>query len=95
MSLKALRDFVVVSKDDAPKQTASGLFIAPSAEEKVVSGVVVDVGSGLISDRGTSVPLEVKVGDKVVFNKSLAVEVKNEDKTFYVLREEHILCVVA
>ena len=94
MSIKPLRDFVVVSKDDAPKQTASGLFIAPMADEKVVTGDVLEAGSGLIAGDGSIIPLEVKAGDKIAFNKSMAVEVKHGSSTYFVLREEHILCVV-
>ena len=94
MSLKPLRDFMVVSKDDAPKQTASGLFIATMTDEKVVTGEVLEVGTGLIAGDGSVVPLEVKAGDKIVFNKNMAVEVKHGTNTYFVLREEHVLCVV-
>lgn len=95
MSLHPLRDFIVVSKDDAPKQTASGLYIAAILlDEKVVTGEVLEVGSGLIAGDGSVIPLEVKAGDKIVFNKNMAVEVKNGNNTYFVLREEHVLCVV-
>lgn len=94
MSVKPLRDFVVVSKDDAPKQTASGLFIAPVADEKVVTGEVLEVGSGLIAGDGSVIPLEVKAGDKIAFNKNMAVEVKSGGSTYFLLREEHVLCII-
>lgn len=94
MSVKPLRDFIVVNKDDAPKQTASGLYISHSTDEKVVTGEVLDVGSGLIAGDGSVIPLEVKVGDKVAFNKSMAVEVKNGTSVYFLLREEHVLCAV-
>lgn len=91
--LVPLRDFIVVEKDDAPKQSAGGIIIASTVEEKIVTGTAVAVGSGLISGNGQIVPLEVEVGDKVIFNKTLSVEVKDGDKTFLILREEHVLCV--
>jgi chaperonin GroES len=91
--LVPLRDFIVVSKDEAPKQTASGLFIAATVEEKIITGIAVAVGSGLIAGDGSIIPLEVEVGDKVIFNKSLSVEVKDGEQTFHLLREEHVLCV--
>lgn len=94
MSVKPIRDFLVVLKEEPPKQTASGLFLAPTVEDKVVSGFVTAVGSGFLTKDGSKVPLEVSVGDRVVFNKNMAVEVKEDDKTFLVLREEHVLCLL-
>lgn len=94
MIVQPLRDFVVVTKNEAKKQTASGIYLADLSEDKVVSGVVKSVGSGQISAEGKSIPLEVRVGDTVFFNKNLAVELKVEDETFLVLREENLLCFV-
>ncbi len=94
MSLHPLRDFIVVS---VPKQTEEkvGLLYKPSTvEEKVVTGKIVAAGSGYLTDSGTIVPLEVKAGDSVLFNKQMSVEVKNNGETFYLLREEHVLSVV-
>ena len=93
MSVQPLRDFVVVTKDDAAKVTASGLHVVV-AEEKNVTGTVLSVGSGRVSMNGTVVPLEVHVGDKVVFNKNLATEVKDGNNTVLILREDQILCVL-
>ncbi len=94
MDLKPIRDFIVVQKSDAPKQTSGGLFVPTNAEEKVVSGRVLAVGSGHIGNSGSIIPLEVRVGDTISFNKSMAVEVKVNDTTYLLLREEHVLCVV-
>jgi chaperonin GroES len=94
MSLHPLRDFIVVS---VPKQTEEkvGLLYKPSTvEEKIVTGKIVAAGSGYLTDSGTIVPLEVKAGDSVLFNKQMSVEVKNNGETFYLLREEHVLSVV-
>ncbi len=93
MAIKVIRDSIVVTKDDAAKTTASGLFVA-HAETKVVSGTVVSVGSGRLTMGGTVVPLEVSVGDKVLFNKSLATEVSDDEKPFFVLKEEYVICVI-
>lgn len=93
MSVQPIRDYIVVSKNEAPKTTASGLFVA-HAEEKNVSGTVLAVGSGRITMNGTLVPLEVAVGDKVVFNKSLATEVKDGDDAVFVFREDQVICIV-
>lgn len=94
MNVRPIRDFIVVSKEEAPKQTSSGIYLPPSADDKLVSGFVMAVGSGLIAGDGSKVPLEVRAGDRVVFNKNMAVELKEEDKVFFLLREEHVLCVL-
>lgn len=95
MSLKPLRDFLVVSLIKADEKTPGGLIVRPlTVEEKVVSGKVLAAGSGYLTDSGSVVPLEVEVGDTILFNKQLAVEIKHHGDTVYLLREEHILSVV-
>lgn len=93
MSVHPIRDFVVVSKDAGPEKTPSGLFIA-HAEEKNVTGRVIAVGSGRVTMNGSVVPLDVSVGDKVVFNKNLATEVKDGGETVLLLREDQIICIL-
>lgn len=96
MSLKPLRDFIVVS---VPKQTeetfGNGLIVRPlTVDEKIVTGKVLAAGSGYLTDSGTIVPLEVAAGDSVLFNKQMSVEIKHSGETVYLLREEHVLSVV-
>jgi chaperonin GroES len=96
MSVKVLRDFVVVSKD-AEKESLSpgGLIHVIVSSEKNVTGTVLSVGSGRITMNGTIVPLEVQVGDKVVFNKNVATEVRDGNETVFVLREDQVVCVLS
>ncbi|HEY5268348.1 MAG TPA: co-chaperone GroES [Candidatus Saccharimonadales bacterium] len=94
MSLKPLRDFLVVSVVKKEEKLASGLFIPTTVDEKIVTGTVLSVGSGYLTDSGTIVPLEVQAGDTIVFNKQMSVEVKHGGETVLLLREEHILSVV-
>jgi chaperonin GroES len=94
MNIVPLRDFVVVVKDEAVKQTAGGLFVPTTVEEKIVTGTVFAVGSGRVVVDGTVVPLEVAVGDKVVFNKHMATELKVDGVVVQLLKEEHLLCVL-
>lgn len=94
MSLKPLRDFLVVSVVKKEEKLASGLFIPTTVDEKIVTGTVLSVGSGYLTDSGTIVPLEVHAGDTVVFNKQMSVEVKHGGETVLLLREEHVLSVV-
>jgi chaperonin GroES len=93
MQAKPLQDFVFVSKDDQLKQSASGLFLP--GEERHISGTVLAVGPGRPSNDGASVvPVSVKVGDKVLFNKNTAVDVKVEGSDVFLLREEQLYCVL-
>lgn len=94
MSLKPLRDFIVVSVPKAAEEKV-GLIIKPlTVDEKIVTGKVLAVGSGYLTDSGAVVPLEVSVGDSILFNKQMSVEVKHNGETAYLMREEHVLSVV-
>lgn len=96
MNAKPLRDFILVSKDKEPEKTPGGLIYRPeSVEEKIVTGVVLAAGSGRVSMDGTVVPLEVKLNDKVVFNKNMATEFKVDGETVYLLREDQVMCVLS
>lgn len=93
--LKPLRDFIVVSVVKSDDKTASGLLYKPSTvDEKIVTGKVLSVGSGYLTDNGSIVPLEVLTGDSVLFNKQMSVEVKHDGETVFLLREEHVLSVI-
>lgn len=94
MNVQPLRDFVVVAKDDAVTQTPGGLFVPAIVEDKIVTGTVVSVGSGRVAADGTVVPLEVKAGDKIAFNRNFATELKLGGETCHLLREDQILCVI-
>ena len=95
MSFTPLRDFILVSKDATEERVAGSLLYRPAtAEDKIVRGTVIAVGSGWITTDGTVVPLEVKVGDKVLFNRTYSVEVSSGSETMLVLKEEHLMCVV-
>lgn len=95
MTPRPLRDFIVVSVVKENEKTDSGLLFKPAtaAEEKIVAGKVLAVGSGYLTDNGTIAALEVSVGDSVLFNRNLSVEVKHQGETMFLLREEHVLCV--
>lgn len=93
MSVHPIRDFIVVSKSEGPQKSPGGIIIAHT-EEKNIAGTVVAVGSGRVTMNGSVVPLDVVVGDKVLFNKNLAIEVKDGDQTVLVLREDQVICVL-
>ena len=93
MSVQPIRDFITVTKEESTKTTASGLHLV-TTEEKNISGKVLAVGSGRVTMNGSIVPLDVQVGDKVLFNKNLAVEVKDGESVVWVLREDQVICVL-
>lgn len=93
--LKPLRDCLIVSVIKADEKMAGGLLYRPATvDEDQIEGKVVAVGSGLIADNGAIVPLEVQVGDVVLFHKSIAVPVKHNGETYHRLREEQIISLV-
>ena len=94
MSLKPLYDRVIVKADEAEEKTASGLILADSAKEKPTRGSVVAVGEGKFNDQGVRVPLDVKVGDVVIYSKYGATEVKNGAEELLILRDTDIYAIV-
>lgn len=94
MSLQPLRDFIVVSVPKATEEKVGLIYKPSTVEEKIVTGTVVAAGSGHLTGDGAIVPLEVKTGDSILFNKQMSVEVKHNGETMYLLREEHVLSVV-
>jgi len=93
-NLRALHDRVIVKRVAEKTKTASGIVIPESAAEKTDEGEVVGVGPGKLDDKGQRVPLEVKVGNHVLFGKyaGQAHKIDNEEVLF--MREEDILAVV-
>ncbi len=89
-----LRDFVVVAKVAEEEKTAGGLLFRPqTSESKLTKGKVLAVGSGGLTTSGAIIPMEIKVGDTVMFNKNMAVELEGSDGAL-MLREENLFCIV-
>ena len=95
MSLKPLNDRVLVKRLESEERTASGLYIPDTAKEKPSKGEVVAVGPGKHADDGKRVPMAVKVGDMVLFNKYAGTEVKIDGAEHLVMREDDILAIIA
>ena len=95
MSLKPLNDRVLVKRLESEERTASGLYIPDTAKEKPSKGEVVAVGPGKHADDGKPVPMAVKVGDMVLFNKYAGTEVKIDGAEHLVMREDDILAIIA
>ncbi|MBO1752296.1 co-chaperone GroES [Actinotalea sp. BY-33] len=94
VSIKPLEDRVVVRTLEAEQTTASGLVIPDTAKEKPQEGEVLAVGPGRVDDNGNRVPLDVTVGDKVIYSKYGGTEVKYAGEEYLILSARDILAVV-
>ena len=94
VSIKPLEDRIVVQANEAETTTASGIVIPDTAKEKPQEGTVLAVGPGRIDDNGNRVPLDVKVGDVVLYSKYGGTEVKYDGKDLLLLNARDILAVV-
>ncbi|MCX5750153.1 MAG: co-chaperone GroES [Candidatus Saganbacteria bacterium] len=91
--LTPLGDKLVVKPEPQEEKTKSGIVLPDSAKEKPQEGTVVAVGIGRILENGQRIPLEVKIGDKVIYSKYGGTEVKLEDGEFIILSEKDILAI--
>jgi chaperonin GroES len=94
MNLRPLHDRVIVKRLDQETKTASGIVIPDNAAEKPDQGEVLAVGPGKKDDKGNSIVLDVKVGDRVLFGKYAGQGVKVDGQELLVMREEDIMAVV-
>ena len=95
MSLRPLHDRILVERvDEAEQQSSGGIIIPDSAKEKPQQGRVVAVGNGKKKEDGTVVPLEVRVGDTILFGKYAGSEVSVGEGEYLVMREDDALAVI-
>ena len=94
VSIKPLEDRIVIRQVEAEQTTASGLVIPETAKEKPQEGEVVAVGPGRVADNGNRVPVDVAVGDKVIYSKYGGTEVKYAGDEFLVLSARDVLAVI-
>ena len=94
MNLRPLHDRVIIKRLDNETKTASGLVIPDTAAEKPDQGEILAVGTGKKDDSGKVIPLDVKVGDRVLFGKYAGQTVKVDSNELLVMREEDIMAVV-
>ena len=93
--LKPLEDRIVVAPLEAEQVTASGLVIPDTAKEKPQEGEVLAVGPGRIDDKGNRVPLDISVGDRVIYSKYGGTEIKHKGDEYLILSARDVLAVVA
>lgn len=94
VAIKPLEDRIVIKQVEAEQTTASGLVIPDSAKEKPQEGEVVAVGPGRVDDNGNRVPLDISVGDIVIYSKFGGTEVKYGGDEYLVLSARDVLAVV-
>ena len=94
MNLKPLADRLVVEPIEQEDVTAGGIILPETAKEKPQEGNVLAVGPGDRDDKGARVPMDVKVGDKVLFAKYSGTDVKMDGKKLLIMRESDLLAIV-
>jgi chaperonin GroES len=94
MKIRPLHDRIIVKRLEEERKTASGIVIPDTAAEKPDQGEVKAVGKGKKNDEGKVTPLDVKVGDRVLFGKYSGQTVKVEGEELLVMREEDIMGVI-
>ncbi len=94
LKLQPLGDRVVVEREEAEERTAGGIVLPDSAKDKPARGTIVSVGDGRTLDNGSKAPLQVKVGDRVLFSSYAGDAFKIGDQELLLMREEDILAVI-
>jgi len=94
MKIRPLHDRVIVKRLDEDRTSPGGIVIPDTAAEKPVQGKIVAVGKGKILEDGNVRPLDVKVGDKILFGKYSGTEVKLDGEELVVMREEDVMAVI-
>ncbi|MDP4886408.1 MAG: co-chaperone GroES [Aquiluna sp.] len=94
VSIKPLEDRIVVRPLEAEQVTASGLVIPDTAKEKPQEAEVIAVGPGRFNDDGDRIPVDIKVGDKVIFSKYGGTELKYGGKEYLVLSARDVLAII-
>ena len=94
MKIRPLQDRVIVKRVEEEEKTKGGIIIPDSAKEKPAEGKVIAVGKGKVGEDGKLQPLDVKVGDRILFSKYAGTEVKVDGDENLIMREDDILGVI-
>jgi chaperonin GroES len=94
MKIRPLHDRILVKRLEEEKMTAGGLFIPDTAKEKPIQAKVIAVGAGKRDKDGKILPLDVKVGDRVLFSKYSGSEVKIDGEDHLIMREDDLLAII-
>ncbi len=94
MKVQPLHDRILLKRVDAKQEKRGGIIIPDTAKEKPMEGKVIAVGAGRVEKNGKRIPMEVKVGDRVLVGKYSGTEIKIDDVEHVILREDEILGII-
>jgi chaperonin GroES len=94
MKVRPLHDRLVVKRTEEEEKTKGGIIIPDTAKEKPIEGKVIAVGEGRIKEDGGKIPLEVKVGDRVLFGKYSGTEIKVDGEEHLMMKEDDVLAII-
>ncbi|MBX7230597.1 MAG: co-chaperone GroES [Bdellovibrionales bacterium] len=94
VKVRPLHDRILVRRTPEEEKTAGGIIIPDTAKEKPQRGEIIATGKGRVSEDGKTMPLEVKIGDKVLFGKYSGTELKLDGKEYLMMREEDVLGII-
>ena len=94
MKIRPLHDRILVERLEEQEVMKGSIIIPDTAKEKPQEAKVIAVGNGKVTDDGKKLPLDVKVGDRILFGKYSGSDVKIDDKEYLILREEDVLAIL-
>ena len=94
MKVRPLHDRLIVKRLEEEEKTKGGIIIPDTAKEKPVEGKVLAVGKGKITEDGTTIPIEVKKGDRILFAKYAGTEVKIDGEEHLIMKEDDVLAII-
>lgn len=94
MALKPLHDRIIVRAAQAEETTKGGIIIPDTAKEKPMQGEVIAIGSGKVAEDGKITPLQVKVGDKVLYGKYAGTEISVDAEELLIMRESDVFAII-
>jgi chaperonin GroES len=94
MKIRPLQDRVIVKRVEEEERTKGGIIIPETAKEKPQEGQIIAAGPGKVTDDGKKIPMEVKVGDRILFGKYSGTEIKIDGEEHLIMREDDILGVI-
>jgi chaperonin GroES len=94
LKIRPLHDRIIVKRLEEEQKTKGGIIIPDSAKEKPQEGEVLAVGNGKVLDDGKKVPLDVKVGDKVLFSKYSGTDIKIDGEEYLIIKEDDVQAIV-
>ena len=94
MKVRPLYDRLIVKRLEEEEKTKGGIIIPDTAKEKPVEGKVIAVGKGKIKEDGTTIPMEVKKGDRILFTKYAGTEVKIDAEEHLIMKEDDVIAII-